>query len=445
MKATGRGPRQAAPSREEFLRLKAALFDPGTEMEAAPAVMETVRGLFQRTRSVGLLYIELDPAGRMEAVYGWQVVDGMLQTAAAELRALGETTLPAGAVLCQAGVHADVFLIFMPLPPEAPARRSSVLAEARDVAEERLARRFGGPDFRAMAPRPSPVVGSALVVEHPFYRLERQLYRGVEEARQSAVRGEAQERARQQAEIKRIIRDQNINTVFQPIVHLETETVLGYEAFSRGPVDTLFEAPGHLFECSREAGMSRELDLVCQRSALRQARRLSPGDKLFLNALPSSLLDPGFREGLLADLPADFPVSRSDIVLEIADRNSIEDYKAFSSEVADLRAQGFEISIDDVGKASSSLESLSEVHPDFIKVDASIVRNVHRNLVKQELLRSLCHVARTMGAQVIAEAIETREELEAVRRCGVSYGQGYYFSRPSRELPIRKAGVRQEM
>jgi EAL domain-containing protein (putative c-di-GMP-specific phosphodiesterase class I) len=329
----------------------------------------------------------------------------------------------------------DVFLIFLPLPADSSARRSGVLSEARTVVDERLTRRFRGPDYRTMVPRPAPTVGSAMVVEQSFFRLERQIHRAVEEARQMASRGESQERARQQAEVKRIIRDQSIDTVFQPIVHLETEEILGYEAFSRGPRDTPFEAPGHLFACSREAGMARELDLVCQRATLRQARRLAPGDKLFLNALPSSLLDPGFREGLLAELPDDFPVSRSDIVLEFADRTAIEDYEAFGSEVADLRAQGFEISMDDVGKASSSLESLSQVHPDFIKVDASLVRNVHLNLIKQELLRSLVHAARAMGAQVIAEAIETREELEAVRRCGVVYGQGYLFYKPSRELP----------
>jgi EAL domain-containing protein (putative c-di-GMP-specific phosphodiesterase class I)/GGDEF domain-containing protein len=434
--------RQAA-SREEYLRLKAAVYDPGTGLDAAPVVMESVRALFHKSRSVGLLCVELDPAGRVEAVYGWQVVDGLLQAAAAELRAVTAETFPAGAVLCQSGVHADVFLMFLPLPADSTARRSGVLAEARRVVDERLGRRFRGPDFRSMAPRPAPSVGSATVVEHPFYRIERQIYRAVEEARQSAARAEAQERASQQAELKRIIRDQNIDTVFQPIVHLETESILGYEALSRGPRDTPFEAPGNLFACSREAGMARELDLVCQKATLRHARRLAPGDKLFLNALPSSLLDPGFREGLLADLPEDFPVSRSDIVLEIADRNAIEDYEAFGSEVADLRAQGFEISIDDVGKASSSLESLSQVHPDFIKVDASLVRNVHQNLIKQELLRSLCQVARAMGATVIAEGIETREELEAVRRCGVVYGQGYFFYKPSRELPRTSLRARQ--
>ena len=322
MKETRRGPRQA-PSREEHLRLKACVFDPATGLESLPLVMEPVRALFQKTRSVGLLCVQMDPGARIEVVYGWQVLDGMLEGAAGELKELCRDLLPPGSVLCQSGIHADEFLLFIPLPSDQGARRPGVLAEACQAVEERLAHRFGGPDFRSMAPSPAPVVGSSTIVEHPFFRLERQLYGAVEEARQSGERGEARERLRQQAELKRIIRDQNIETVFQPIVHLETEKVLGYEAFSRGPRDTLFEAPGNLFACSREAGMSRELDLVCQRAALRHAQQLSPGDKLFLNALPSSLLDPGFREGLLADLPEDYPVSRSDIVLEIADRNTI--------------------------------------------------------------------------------------------------------------------------
>ncbi|HKY31237.1 MAG TPA: GGDEF domain-containing phosphodiesterase [Candidatus Polarisedimenticolia bacterium] len=443
--AVAGGRRAGDGAHAEALRLKAALHDRVTDLPSVPVVLETVRALFQKTRSVGIVSVEVDPLARIESVYGWQVVDALLKDAAAELRLLTGDVMPAGAVLCQSGVHADRFLLFLPLPKEAPGRRSGPLDGARRAVEERLAARFAGPSFRSMTPRPAPCVGAATVVEHPFFRLERQIERGMDEARQSGSKGEGQERARQQAELKRIIRDQRIETVFQPILHLDTGRIIGYEAFSRGPSDSIFESPGLLFECSREVGMAGELDLVCQRSALRQARRLSPGDKLFLNALPASLLDPGFREGLLADLPEDFPVRRSDIVLEIADRNSIDDYRTFGNEVADLRARGFKMSIDDVGKGSSSLESLSEVHPDFIKVDGSLVRGIERNLIKQELLRSLCQVARAMGAHVVAEGIETRDELEAVRRCGARYGQGYYFYKPSRELPASMSAGQGDM
>jgi len=419
--------------RTEYLRLKGALHDPNTGLMASAAVFEKVRGMFQRGMTVGIVHVEMDPGARVEKVYGWQVIDGLLQSVASDLEALRGDMLPAESVVAQSGVHADRFILFVPIPDPAPG------ADAVDAicsrVRERLAARFDGEEFRTMSPRPAPGVGGAAVTENPFFRLERQLDRGLDEARGQASREIAGERTRQHAELKRIIREQEIETLFQPIVELRTGTILGYEAFARGPRDSALESPESLFECSREVGMAGELDLLCQRLALRRAGKLDPGCVLFLNALPASLLDPGFREGLLAALPAGFPIGRKDIVLEIADRQSIDDYQAFGAEVMDLRASGFRMSIDDVGKAATGLESLSEVRPDFIKVDASLIRHLDENLIKQELLRSLCQVARTMNAEVIVEGIETREELEASRRCGARFGQGYLFRRPSVDIP----------
>lgn len=434
------GPGRAGDARlhTDSLRLKGALFDPNTNLYAAAALMESVRGLFQKTRSVGVLHLEIDPPGRVERVYGWQVLDHVLRIVAQEIDRLMGGSLPAEAIVCQSGIYAERFLIFAPIARGEMGNPAAFLARISRAIQEPLERCFAGNDFRSMAPPPTLSIGSAVISEHPFYRVERQVYRAIEEARLSASREEVRERGRQHAELKRIIREQNIEILFQPILHLESERIIGYEAFTRGPRDSIFETPRSLFEYSREVGMSAELDLMCQRTVLRQARRLAAGDKLFLNALPASLLDPGFREGLLGDLPEGFPIAREDIVLDIGDMNSVEDYKAFDSEVADLRSRGIRMSIDDVGRGASSLENISEMGPDFIKVDNAMVRNIDKSMIKQEIVRSLCEAARAMDALVIAEGIETREELEAVIRCGASYGQGYLFYRPSRELPAMK-------
>ncbi len=432
----GRGGESPERDRIAALRLKAAVEDPNTALRVCAAEMEAVRGLFQRSRAVGVVHVEVDPASRVEIVYGWQVLDGVLRGVAEDLTDLRDDLGPAGSILCQTGLYSDRFLLFIPLSRGAePA--AGMLDETVRVVQERIASRFQGEAYRSMTPRPGFRVGGAVVTEHPFFRLERQIEMGIDEARAAGGREGEADRMRRHDELKRIIRDQQIETLFQPILEFDTGRIVGYEAFARGPRDSAFESPDSLFESSREVGMAGELDRVCQRAALRSAARIGQGHKLFLNALPDSLLDPGFREGLLADLPADFPIRREDIVLEIGDRDAISDYEAFGAEVDDLRACGFRMSIDDVGRGSTSLESLSEVRPDFMKVDASLIRNIHNNRIKQELLRSLCQVARTMNAQVIAEGIETHEELEAARRCGARLGQGYLFQRPSREISAK--------
>jgi len=100
-----------------------------------------------------------------------------------------------------------------------------------------------------------------------------------------------------------------------------------------------------------------------------------------------------------------------------------------------LRRQGFLVAIDDVGTGYSSLQTITEIHPDFIKVDLSLVKNIHRSLLKQELVHSLLQAGSRIGAQVIAEGIETEEERRTLRQCGVRYGQGYFFARPAPPFP----------
>jgi EAL domain-containing protein (putative c-di-GMP-specific phosphodiesterase class I) len=103
--------------------------------------------------------------------------------------------------------------------------------------------------------------------------------------------------------------------------------------------------------------------------------------------------------------------------------------------LGELRVLGIRLSIDDVGTGYSSLQTITEVEPDFIKIDLSLIKNIHRSLIKQELVHSLLHVAARIGARVIAEGIETEDEYRTLRRCGVRYGQGFWFARPAPPFP----------
>ena len=109
--------------------------------------------------------------------------------------------------------------------------------------------------------------------------------------------------------------------------------------------------------------------------------------------------------------------------LEITERAASRDFEAFERDLAPLRRQGFLVAIDDVGTGYSSLQTISEVQPDFLKIDISLIRRIHRSLIKQELVHSLIQIASKIGARVIAEGIESEEEFRALRQCGVPYGQ----------------------
>ena len=117
--------------------------------------------------------------------------------------------------------------------------------------------------------------------------------------------------------------------------------------------------------------------------------------------------------------------------LEITERTAIDDFPGFRREVDRLRDRGFQVAIDDIGTGYSSLQAVSEVHPDFLKVDMSLIRHIDRSLIKKGLVSALVEMGRKIGSRVIAEGIEREEELQALMECGVQYGQGFYFGEPA--------------
>ncbi len=106
------------------------------------------------------------------------------------------------------------------------------------------------------------------------------------------------------------------------------------------------------------------------------------------------------------------------------------DPERFFGAVERLKEQGFAVALDDVGTAFDSREIVERGRPDYLKLDVSLVRGIDRNLIQQELLGWLVKLAQKVGAEVIAEGIESREEAAVLVRAGTHYGQGHLFAMP---------------
>ena len=118
-----------------------------------------------------------------------------------------------------------------------------------------------------------------------------------------------------------------------------------------------------------------------------------------------------------------------DVVIEISEQESIENFAIFREMRDSWRELGLRIAVDDAGAGYASLEAIMEITPDFLKADMRLVRGIDADPPRQEVLRALGAVARRIGAEVIAEGVETEDELRVLRQLGVPYGQGYHFGR----------------
>jgi len=432
-----RPPAGRAPSdwQSSFLELKSALFDRNTGLYAFPYHFDQLQRMVEWRPTLGVISAEIYDFERVEWLCGWQAFDGILAAMARELATLRGKAYPASALLAASGVHGGSFLLFL-----SESRRAlepdlqDLEATAGDV-RRRLAETLADQVSREIAPEMEIRTGFALLRCEPVFRIERLVYRAIEEARSMAAKAGHREELRSGAELRQIIRAGLVETHFQPIVDVTSGEVFGYEALTRGPRGTMFEAPKTMFGFSDRMRISALLDSVCRRRALHAARGMDAGKKLFVNSLPATLADPRFADDSADEVRPAGRLGAAHVVLEITERSGIDDFQAFGRRLEKLRGMGFQVAIDDVGTGYSSLQTISEVRPEFLKIDLSLVQGIHQNLVKQEIVSSILQIGERIGAKVIAEGIESGADCEAVRSFGVRLGQGYFFGGPSPHLP----------
>ena len=279
-------------------------------------------------------------------------------------------------------------------------------------------------------------IGHTTVFHNPGLGTDRQVLEGFERARRDAALNQAVARRERHKMFQDLVLAEDVAILYEPIVNLTTREILGHEALIRGPWKSELHSPERLFQLAEETGLVFELDCLCRRTALRGARGLEAGRKLFLNCLPTAIHDPAFRGEALQKTLQDLRLRPEDMVFEISERESIDNFSIFREISDHYKALGFQIALDDTGVAYGSLEAVMELAPDFIKVDLSLVRGIDTDPPRQELLRALHAVAGKIGGQIIAEGIETTEELETLQGLGIPYGQGYLFGRAA---PLRRA------
>ncbi|MFA9460150.1 GGDEF domain-containing protein [Thiohalorhabdus methylotrophus] len=231
------------------------------------------------------------------------------------------------------------------------------------------------------------------------------------------------------------LRNRHVAILLQPIVSICEQEVYGYEALARGPEDTILHAPMALFEAARQNGRMLELELLCRELAIAQFGRLGLPGKLFLNVNPEALLEPGFRGGRTREFLERAGTDPGQVVIELTEHYPIQDFDLMREAVTHYRDMGFAIAIDDLGSGYAGLRQWSELRPDYVKIDRHFIQDLPSYPGKRQFVHSIGELAKSLECRVIAEGVETLEELEVVRHLGVSFGQGYHFARPHTAPP----------
>lgn len=382
--------------------------------------------MLQRERSLSCLLIDLSRLQRVEQELGLAHHAEVFDRAGTVLDGLRGTTLGRDDVICRTP-EGDAYLVFV-------SRATLVTG----TAVEDLAGRVETAVSQALAPVVTDLmhsearvsVGCARVLGNSMVRTERLISRLVTEATDAARLAHQRAAQRDKTLLQDIILGDGISSVYQPIVHFGTGEVFGYEALTRGPRGSSLQSPAALFGVADEVGLTFELDRACFRRALRSAVGLEPVHRLFLNLLPLSFYDGAFIEIEIGYLLQAAGLTPANIVFEITEKLAIENFGAFRRALQAYAAMGFGVAIDDVGTRHSNLETVMALRPDFIKLSDVLTRGCSRSTVKREMVRSMANIASAIDAAIVAEGIETVDDLLCLRDLGVRYGQGYFLARP---------------
>jgi EAL domain-containing protein (putative c-di-GMP-specific phosphodiesterase class I)/GGDEF domain-containing protein len=231
-----------------------------------------------------------------------------------------------------------------------------------------------------------------------------------------------------------VLKNREIETVFQPIVSLRDGNVFGYEALSRGPKNTAVESPIVLFDCAEKCGKLWELESLCRSKALEAVHKMQSEIKLFLNVDPNIMHDSKFIQGFTKEYLKEYSIDPERIIFEITERDAIRNLTDFIKTVQHYKNQNYKIAIDDAGAGYSGLNLISDIRPHFIKLDMNLIRDVNKDVTKQSLIRSMAEFASLSNTRLIAEGIENENELLKLIEMGVHYGQGYFIKRPAAHI-----------
>jgi diguanylate cyclase (GGDEF)-like protein len=241
------------------------------------------------------------------------------------------------------------------------------------------------------------------------------------------------------AEVAAVIARGLLRPVYQPVIDLVGARQLGMEGLIRPIPPAPFANPSTLFAAARAGGHLVELDLSCVETIVSGARALEPDQFLAVNLSPATVQAPEFTAAALIGILArhDFPPER--LVLELTEREEIEDLEKVRIRLEACRQAGIRIAADDVGAGNSGLRLLSELRFDIIKVDLSLVQRSATSAASSAVIESVVALASRTGALVVGEGVEETAQLAKLGDLGVTAAQGYLLGRPEPmpQLPPR--------
>lgn len=379
--------------------------------------------------NVGLIYLDITCFSQVEERYGRIVCEHILLT----MRSIiVDSIRDTPRILFPKLVGDDIFLyVVLPYKDEAQCMYDlrQYQSQTKLKVENELRSAF------PMEPEIEIQVGQALLQDFADKELEAIIYTAMKQAiRNARLHSMDRTHALHNQEYTNIIQDRLIYSVYQPIISFADASIFGFEALTRGPDGSFFHSPIELFKHAEKEGSIYILERMAREKAIQGCNVIKPDQRIFINISADILHDPQFAPGKTLKLLEAHGLSPRNVVFEITERSSFDDFSTVKQLLKHYRKQGYQIAIDDAGSGYSSLQAIAELQPDFIKVDRSLIHDIHQDKIKEYILETFVAFAQKMNISIIAEGIEQKQDLKKLVGMGIHLGQGFLLGMPQIHL-----------
>lgn len=383
-------------------------------------------------RCVGLILLDTSNLGPWERRHGASAFTALMGRLAESATNLQGSAIRNDDVVCMDMPGGDTILLFLSQPRREDVQPGT-LVDLEDVMD-RFKRQLFEPFSRAQMSFQKALdmvaMGSALILHNSSVDPRREIYRAIRRARADATVNYHDMQRRRHRVVGHMIAQRKIKTMYQPIVALPQRQIMGFEALSRAEAGDAERLGVHLFVAASRAELDGELDQACRTLSIHRRPQMDEKTKLFINCLPPTFFEPNRElDELIARWRGD-GLSPDQLVFEITEQITHEQAIRIMPTVRRLRDQGYLFALDDVGTGAANLRLLADLEPEFIKMDISLTMGIGTSQRKKNLAGYLLELANKSSARLIAEGIETEDDLDALVEMGVELGQGYLLGRP---------------
>ena len=427
--------------------LSLATYDPLTKLFNRRFIVSfaenEVKEAIRYKKDLSIIILDIDNFKSVNDTYGHPVGDEVIKKVANVLKTTIRETDKAGRY------GGEEFIVIL---PNTPSKEALGVAERirKSIEKEVVPVNHNGNhiDLKITV---SVGVSSLGIHGNTFYDLLQAADLALYEAKRN---GKNQVRILSQEEIEKIVKEEfederllekaldedKIIPYFQPILDINTLDVIGYEVLARMENETEIKAANKFISPSLKLGIAERIDEIVQKKAIEIMAKKGLKDKyLFFNLSKEYIQNPAkifkFEEFLFKNR---FPSDR--IVFEITEEEAINEINVVKEVIRIAKEKNIKFALDDFGTGYSNFIYLRYFDVEILKLDGSLIKNIDKDIDNQIIIEGIAHICRKKGIRLLAEMVETKEELETLREIGVDYVQGYYFGRPSSEPMLKAKG-----